>query len=61
LNFTVISIDAQDKRIEGDDSIDDTVRLREEDVRMMIEKSKKFIEIAEKTYAFNHQHSPFSW
>jgi hypothetical protein len=49
LNFTVISIDAQDKTIEGDDSIDYTVRLREKDVRMMIEKSKKFIEIPEKT------------
>ncbi|MBE9217440.1 MULTISPECIES: hypothetical protein [Dolichospermum] len=29
--------------------IDDTLELSEEDVRILIEQSKKFIEIAEKT------------
>ena len=29
--------------------IDDTLQLSEEDVRILIEQSKKFIEIAEKT------------
>lgn len=41
-------IDAQDKRTQGDYSIDDTVKLSGEEVRILIEQSKKFIEIAEK-------------
>ncbi|MEY3401813.1 MAG: hypothetical protein RLZZ86_1428 [Cyanobacteriota bacterium] len=37
------------QRTQGDYSIDDTLQLSEEDVRILIEQSKKFIEIAEKT------------
>lgn len=48
LEFHRYLIDAQDKRTQGDYSIDDTVKLSEEDVIILIEQSKKFIEIAEK-------------
>ncbi len=42
-------IDAQDKRTQGDYSIDDNVKLSAEDVKILIKQSKKFIEIAEKS------------
>lgn len=41
-------IDAQAKRTQGDYSIDDSVKLSAEDVKILIEQSKKFIEMAEK-------------
>lgn len=47
LEFHRYLIDAQDKRTQGDYSIDDTVKLSEEEVRLLIEQSKKFIEISE--------------
>jgi uncharacterized protein (UPF0332 family) len=49
LEFHRYLIDAQDKRTQGDYSIDDTLQLSEQNVRILIEQSKKFIEIAEKT------------
>lgn len=41
-------IDAQDKRTQGDYSIDDEIQLSLNDVKILIEQSKKFIEWAEK-------------
>lgn len=40
-------IDAQDKRTQADYSIDESVQLSAEDVKILIDQSKKFIEIAE--------------
>ena len=40
-------IDAQDKRTQGDYSIEDNAQLSAEEVKIMIEQSRQFIEIAE--------------
>jgi len=42
-------IDAQDKRTQGDYSIDDDIELNNDDVQILIEQSQEFIEWAEKT------------
>ena len=49
LEFHRYLIDAQDKRTQGDYSIDENVRLSAEEVKILIEQSQKFIEIAEKS------------
>jgi uncharacterized protein (UPF0332 family) len=40
-------IDAQDKRSQGDYSIDEEVQLSPDDVQRLIEQSKQFIDLAE--------------
>lgn len=47
LEFHRYLIDAQDKRTQGDYSIDDDNNLTQKDVENMIEQSQKFIELAE--------------
>ncbi|ACB01014.1 MULTISPECIES: HEPN domain-containing protein [Cyanophyceae] len=46
-NFHRYLIDAQDKRTQGDYSIEDNAELSAEDVTKLIEQSQKFIEVAE--------------
>ena len=40
-------IDAQDKRSQGDYSIDEEVQLSPDDIQRLIEQSKQFIDLAE--------------
>ncbi len=49
LEFHRYLIDAQDKRTQGDYSIDDERQLNYDDVSLLVEQSKLFIQWAEKT------------
>ena len=50
IEFHRYLIDAQDKRTQGDYSIEDDVKLSAKDVQFLIEQSQQFIKLAEQLF-----------